>query len=529
MTPSFRTSNSQSQRTSGVPSPSTLSRAIRGALLLSAAAGIAVAPSVWAATFTVTSTADDNGSGTLRSAITQANNTVGPDTIVFNASVTGTITLTQGSLYVTDALTITGPGASALTVSGDNVLSTAALSTAATTGINGSVFYISPPFSPSPPVGGISVISGMSVSISGLTIAGGSSSVYGGGIYSHDTNLTVSNCIISGNQARSGGGIAVRGSNSTHAANSLTLVGTAITGNVANNRGGGIFTYETGAINVSTSTISNNGVGRSGGGIYAGNGDAVTIDASTINGNSINAGGGSANGGGITAKYDTLLTIQNSTISGNQATNSNGREYGGGIYVGGDISSSASLVNATITNNTAADGGAGMFTYNTNDEIANTVIANNVGTTGPAVYSSGGTGPGVTVNLTHSFLQANVQVSGTASVNDDGTSQFATDPGLGPLANNGGPTMTQLPLPNSNLIDRGGSNISNAPYDQRGAPNARVVGNSIDIGAVEVQAGGQPPIAATPVPALGNPGKLTLGGLLALAGLLLTRRRRQRN
>src|SRR4051812_3277681 len=77
-------------------------------------ASIWCSPSAQAATRTVTSLADDGTAGTLRSQI--AASTSG-DTI--NFSVTGTISLlqAQGRLSINKDLTISGPGASALTVS----------------------------------------------------------------------------------------------------------------------------------------------------------------------------------------------------------------------------------------------------------------------------------------------------------------------------------------------------------------------------------------------------------------------------
>ena len=91
------------------------------------AATIALAPAAQGATFTVDSNADapsdgcDPGACTLRDAVSEATANAEADTITFAPSVTGKITLTVGPLGVSDPndLTITGPGASALTVSGD--------------------------------------------------------------------------------------------------------------------------------------------------------------------------------------------------------------------------------------------------------------------------------------------------------------------------------------------------------------------------------------------------------------------------
>ena len=69
-------------------------------------------------TFTVTNLLD-TGADSLRAAITAANANPGADTIDFG--VTGSIGLTSGQLDITDSLTINGPGAAALTVSGNHV------------------------------------------------------------------------------------------------------------------------------------------------------------------------------------------------------------------------------------------------------------------------------------------------------------------------------------------------------------------------------------------------------------------------
>src|SRR6187397_2300382 len=69
-------------------------------------------------TFTVTNLLD-TGAGSLRAAVVDANSNPGADTIDF--AVTGTIGLTSGELDITDSVTINGPGASAMTVSGSGM------------------------------------------------------------------------------------------------------------------------------------------------------------------------------------------------------------------------------------------------------------------------------------------------------------------------------------------------------------------------------------------------------------------------
>src|SRR5262245_41402520 len=71
-------------------------------------------------TFTVENLAD-SGTGSLRQAVLDANANPGADLIRFaSAARGGTIALTGGELSVTDDLTIDGPGAQCLTVSGNH-------------------------------------------------------------------------------------------------------------------------------------------------------------------------------------------------------------------------------------------------------------------------------------------------------------------------------------------------------------------------------------------------------------------------
>jgi hypothetical protein len=61
---------------------------------------------------------------------------------------------------------------------------------------------------------------------------------------------------------------------------------------------------------------------------------------------------------------------------------------------------------------------------------------------------------------------------------------WTIDPGLGRLADHGGPTMTHALLPTSPAINAG-NNVTGVPVDQRGAGFVRVIGANIDIGAFE--------------------------------------------
>ena len=92
---------------------------------------------------------------------------------------------------------------------------------------------------------------------------------------------------------------------------------------------------------------------------------------------------------------------------------------------------------------------------------------------------------------------------------------FSNAPGLGALADNGGPTPTMLPQPGSPLINAGNNGLipMGMTFDQRGAGFPRVVGSSVDIGAVEAEAAAAAASQPTLVPA-GSTWTLSLLGLL---------------
>src|SRR5262249_6950119 len=150
----------------------------------------------------------------LRGEIAAAN-PAGGDTIVFDPSLAGqTITLTGGELVISQDLTINGPGAGLLAVSGKNA---------------------------SP---GVHIFSA-TVDISGPTIADGLADGPGGGIF-NDGNLTLTDCVLSGNKALGQGG----GGAPIPAGTPGGSPGTV------NGLGGGV--YNTGTLTVRDSTFSGN-------------------------------------------------------------------------------------------------------------------------------------------------------------------------------------------------------------------------------------------------------------------------------
>ena len=159
------------------------------------------------------------------------------------------------------------------------------------------------------------------------------------------------------------------------------------------------------------------------------------------------------------------------------------------MFGGGILATTATLLNCTIVENIAHQGGgvyhgpAGTFT------VKNTLIALNM-------VDFTGTGPDVSGAFTsdgHNLIGIGTGGTGfTNGVNGDivGTSLIPIDPKLGPLALNGGPTRTHALLTGSQAIDAG-DNTGVPATDQRGGGFPRVKdGNGdsvaiIDIGAFE--------------------------------------------
>ena len=268
--------------------------------------------------------------------------------------------------------------------------------------------------------------------------------------------------------------------------------------------GGGILAAGS-TLSVTNCTVSNNSTGGTGGGICAENNATITIESSTLSDNYAgDYGGGMANDGTITIHNSTLrdnrgefaagailngftasasLTVSNSTLSGNTT-----QLHGGGIFNGGQ----AVITNSTLNGNSGMNGGAIVNRLGTL-EMKNTVL--NRGDLGPNILNDTGT---VT---SHGYNVCDDDCSGVLNGPGD---QINTDPLLGPLQDNGGPTSTHALLPGSPAIDAGDPNFTPPPFfDQRGPGFDRVVNGRIDKGSFEVQgstATPTPTATATPTP-----------------------------
>ena len=335
--------------------------------------------------------------------------------------------------------------------------------------------------------------------------------------------LTVSNCVVSGNS----NGITNHGHNLTvvnsHVSDNglsgisftapefVVVTATIRSTTVSGNLGGGIvanigiFMGTSLQVTITDCTISGN---SSYGGIHAEGAPNLAITNSTISGNSANAGQG--RGGGIHGANG--LTVENSTISGNSAATRGGGIYGGATVVnstisgnsgtsGGGIYNTSSLVvrSSSITDNSAGSGGGIYNRLQSQLQISNTIL--NAGASGENIFNDGGKVTSLGYNLSSD--------DGGGYLTGPGD-QINTDPLLGPLQDNGGPTLTHALLPGSPAIDAGDPSFSPPPFkDQRDCHFDRVFNGRIDIGSYETQPPRRP--CATPRPRPTPPPRPTPG------------------
>ena len=265
----------------------------------------------------------------------------------------------------------------------------------------------------------------------------------------------------------------------------VNVTSSVITGNVVvQGSGGGICVMNAGILNLDKSSVVNNTAEQGGGGIRIVTGGTANITNSTISGNQLTMVG-NGTGGGIESQG--TLVMSNSTVSGNIVSPTFAVGSGVGLAAG-----TATLSNVTITANSGNTGQLAQFGSTVTG--VNTIIANPV------------LGPNCAGTITSSGH--NIDSANTCAFVASGD-LINTNPMLGPLVNNGGPTFTHALLAGSPAIDAG---AACGPVDQRAI--ARPQGAACDIGAYEFvpPAGIAPTITSSPPPAgtLGTPYNFTV-------------------
>jgi hypothetical protein len=339
-------------------------------------------------TLTVLNTAD-SGAGSLRDTLAAAQS---GDTIIFDPSLMHkTITLTSGPLTLSNNLTIDGPGADLLTISGNE---------------NGRIFELS---------------GSAQVTLADLTLTGGMSSQGGAILIGGNAALTLDNDILSGNQA-------VGDTN-----------GNALGGAVYNSAGGSLTVDNT--VFMSNQT---NGTNESFGGAIANTGTLV-VNGATFAGNAalgstttpLDSSPGGSQGGAIDNLDGSSSTIKLSTFTGNQALGEDtGNGLGGAICDGevflfpftvSDVTTTVSQ--CSFESNTAkggghaSDGGLGGAI----EDLPGVYLAVlNCSFTGNQADSGGGTGGGADMGAKGGAIDDQPAV--TATISD---SQFINNSAIG--------------------------------------------------------------------------------------------------
>ncbi len=402
-----------------------------------------------------------------------------------------------------------------------------------------------------------------SSTISNNTASAADAFAFGGGIFAYTDSTQISNSIISGNRAEGSaelltGSLEPRVSGASRSElperwrerltngrssgfqlnngfggggvlfsiSSSEMIGSAITDNEAGLLGGGLLAA--GPLSLETSTISGNRAAVGGGAVTGKYGfGPATVDSSTISGNSADFAAG------LWAKY--TAAIENSTISGNEAE----FEVGGALLPTG-----SSLRFSTVFDNAAGELAGGLAANPrqeqdlrprpaeppTSLEIFASIVAGNLADQEPdlSVTDPGAGEPAragsradLEFNVSYSMI-GEAPTSGTFNIDAD--SLVGIDPMLGPLGDNGGPTLTHLPQAGSPAATLIPIAVCDLVQDQRGLPRAD--GEGCSAGATEVSGLSQETTPPLPVPLMNRVGLALTAGLLALFGLLGLRRRR---
>jgi hypothetical protein len=367
-------------------------------------------------------------------------------------------------------------------------------------------------------------------SVSGSEITGNDAGTDAGAL-AIGSPVDIAGTTISGNDADgSSGGLGLAGYGKATVTDSTIAANTAQDGaGVDFSSGGGGGKYEDAAPRgdslIARTTIAGNDAGESGGGLRVGTiapGSGLTVAASTISGNRAAlspeeedvpyGGGGIELDGPIYAG----VAVRNSTVSGNSA------DVGGGVAIDSPYAppatqdgagradevgpgGSLSIANSTIADNTAQTDGGGVYLGYYDGEyseqgtprqsmtvpLSSTIVGDNTASGAP--NDLGQIRRDVDVAGAFRLTNSLVEAPGTATVTQApaGASVLGADPALADLADNGGPTRTQLPGAASPALDAGLAN--GLTTDQRGASRTADqtatpdgAGDGTDMGAVEL-------------------------------------------
>jgi hypothetical protein len=398
----------------------------------------------------------DHGEGSLRDAVASM-----PEAALIDLRglTCSTITLTSGAIRPPFGLELIGPGAGALSVDA-----------------NASSRVIETDFD---------------LAVQGITLRNGAVDGNGGCVSSTSSELKLYDATVTGCYAHADANVA---GGAIYSAAEVGLFNSRVEASGAYSDtayayGGGISAR---SLYADSSTITGNDASSGamlgfGGGAFAQNN--VTLHSSTVDNNRSDRVGaigmfGHEHGGGHAVLID-------STVSNNSA-----RRHIGGLFV----DSAAYLLNSTIAFNCAGESdlgngyiaAMGMHARFYAPYLHSTIISNNGLCTSDKPDQPAGSALDLSTRDVAGAITGdhNIVMRADLALPDD---TLRGDPQLGPLADNGGPTLTRALLPGSIAIDAGNAFHAGTQeytvYDQRGVGSSRIIGASADIGAYEVQGG----------------------------------------
>jgi len=446
----------------------------------------------------------DQGPGSLRQAILDANANPGFDTITFNSYFNTARTIPVGALgemFITDPVTITGPGAPLATIDGENLnrifnIDLPAATWGGAVNISGLTFFQGVGITATGSEGPGGAINNESavLTMTGCDFAENGNLTFSGGVFNLGSiyaPLSLTNCNFNQNGAYSGAVADVSGGISTiYDSLTVTVNNCTFTGNSggAGFGSGGVFNVSNGGtINIQKSSFTSNSAGTgggSGGAVMLGSKSTANITDSVFDGNSAGEFG---NGGAISISDSTAIaTIVHSTLKNNVAGASTGSSFGGNggaIYVtsGGRLVLDSSTVSGNTSNSTGTYGvGGGGGIYMTGS--AQVVIANST-ISGNKSQSHGG---GILVNyltndpnpvLSGSLVIRNATIAFNSATTDGGGIHFAN-------SSSGTPSVSMTSTIVSENTSAGASDLTSGTGD---ASTTFTVNNSFignPIGAV---------------------------------------------
>jgi len=430
-----------------------------------------VGPTGPASVFTVTN-AQDDGAGSLRDAVNQANNQHG-GVITFQDGFSGTVALASPLPPIFVDLQVVGPGPRVVTISGGSQsrLFFIQAGTASVSGIGIADGLAGSSVADSSGIG-IQNLSSSLVSIDNCIVTNHSTTVggsFGAGLYNRG-KMTITNTTISYNRSGSGAGIDNQGS--------LTIGNSVITGNVSANSaggGGGILNEEGASLTIVNTTFSGNTAAENGGGLL--NFGAVSIADSMFSRNEAHGADGA--GGALMNQTRGTVSIARSTFSENLSAQDGGA-------IGNTTNANLTIANSTFAGNRAGGNGGALVNRATAvASVGSSTINGNAALLGSGIYNEGNANQ---LTIANSIVAGNANSLSNQPDDCQGcgaagnANLIGGNPKLGSLQNNGGLTQTMLPLPGSPVIGAGASSIAGTT-DQRGQP--RLAAGSVDLGAVQ--------------------------------------------